>query len=191
MFRLREALPNTPNGESFPGVAVSHSTSDQHSSPVAATAAQYDGVAGARASWRSIFQRCDNPNIPKFHLYGGRGITVYPQWRGRNGFKRFLAHIGPKPSPKHSLDRYPDVNGDYAPGNVRWATAAEQNSNRRNTKRLTYNGETLTIVEWAKRLGVCRKTIAGRLSSGWSVELALTTPPIRKGLCLPRALRAG
>jgi hypothetical protein len=154
-------------------------------------AEQWDGVRGARASWRAIFQRCDNPNMPKFHLYGGRGITVYPQWRGRNGFKRFLSHIGPRPSVKHSLDRYPNVNGHYEPGNVRWATAAEQNSNRRNTKWLTYNGETLTLVEWSKRLGVYRKTIADRLRHGWSVELALTTPSIPKGRCLPRALREG
>src|SRR5689334_7229804 len=61
-----------------------------------------------------MIQRCHNPNHPKFHLYGGRGITVCDAWRADGGFEAFLAHVGPKPSPKHSIDRK-DNNGNYEP----------------------------------------------------------------------------
>jgi hypothetical protein len=79
--------------------------------------------------WGHMIQRCSNPKYHNFQYWGGRGISVCREWR--DSFEAFLAHIGPRPSRKHSLDRFPDVNGNYEPGNVRWATRAEQLTNSR------------------------------------------------------------
>ena len=78
--------------------------------------------------WRKILDRCNNPNNPHYHRYGGRGIRVHPLWE--KDFLAFEDYIGPRPSPEHSIDRYPDNNGNYEPGNVRWATPHQQQSNR-------------------------------------------------------------
>jgi hypothetical protein len=80
-------------------------------------------------SWANMIQRCHNSDHPKFLYYGGRGISVCSAWR--ESFPAFLAHIGPRPSPRHSIDRFPDNNGNYEPGNVRWATQKEQIANSR------------------------------------------------------------
>jgi hypothetical protein len=76
-----------------------------------------------------MIQRCTNLRRPEFPHYGGRGIIVCDHWRG--AFTAFLADMGRAPSPKHSLDRFPDNDGNYEPGNVRWATAKEQRANQR------------------------------------------------------------
>jgi hypothetical protein len=79
-------------------------------------------------TWVGIRQRCYNPRATAYKHYGGKGITVDPRWI--NSFENFLADMGLKPSRKHSIDRYPDRNGNYTVGNVRWATASEQNKNK-------------------------------------------------------------
>jgi len=78
----------------------------------------------------AMHNRCENPHNKKFPLYGGRGIKVSRQFSGKNGFVRFIACMGPRPSSKHSIDRI-RVNGNYEPGNVRWATVLEQRHNQR------------------------------------------------------------
>lgn len=79
-------------------------------------------------TWCGMKDRCHNPNNKHFDIYGGRGITVCPEWR--DDFAAFFSHIGPRPSPDLSIDRI-DVNRGYEPGNVRWATASMQARNRR------------------------------------------------------------
>lgn len=81
-------------------------------------------------AWRAMKTRCLNPKSTRFDQWGGRGITICPQWLGPNGFTQFLADVGPKPSPSHSIDRI-DNDGNYEPGNVRWATPTEQARNKR------------------------------------------------------------
>lgn len=80
-------------------------------------------------AWCKMKSRCYAPNNTGFRYWGGRGISVCQEWR--DSFSAFLGYVGPRPSPKHSLDRYPDPDGNYEPGNVRWATRAEQRANQR------------------------------------------------------------
>lgn len=123
-------------------------------------------------AWGNMVQRCTNPKNPNFHNYGGRGIRVCDRWLT---FSHFLADMGPRPSTKHTLDRE-DNDGEYCPGNCRWATQREQCRNMRKNSRLTHAGETLTVTQWAERTGLDRNTIDGRIDGGWSVEAVLTTP---------------
>lgn len=81
--------------------------------------------------WTMMRTRCNNPKHEAWEYYGGRGIRVCPEWDNDiDGFDNFLAFMGDPPSPGHTLDRYPDNNSGYRPGNVRWATAAEQRANQ-------------------------------------------------------------
>ena len=136
------------------------------------------GLAGSPEyiSWRHMVKRCTDPTEPRYHRYGGRGIKVCARWL--KDPSNFLADMGKRPSPEHSLDRI-DNDGDYTPENCRWATLLEQVRNRggrRPTCRLTMQGETLTIVEWAQRTGLSTNQIRNRLRKGWSTHRALTAP---------------
>lgn len=123
--------------------------------------------------WADIRQRCLNPKRECFKNYGGRGIGICAPWR--DSFAVFLAHVGPRPSGTHSIDRIDNSRG-YEPGNVRWATPTEQASNTRANRKLEHAGERLTVNEWARRTGIRPSTIAFRLKVGWSVAEALTSP---------------
>ena len=128
--------------------------------------------------WAHIISRCTNPLVQYFFLYGGRGITVCNRW---HTFENFFHDMGYKPSPAHSIDRI-DNNGNYEPGNCRWATSTEQSNNKRNNKRITNNGLTLTSAEWARKLGGSASLINSRIKLGWSEEKAVTMPlrPMKK-----------
>ena len=125
-------------------------------------------------AWNALITRCTNPKAINWHLYGGRGITVCPAWR--SSFEEFLAHIGPAPTQKHEIDRI-DSDGNYEPGNVRWATHKEQENNRRNNVVLEYDGLSMTQSQWSEKLGIPVPTLSNRLNLlGWTVERALSAP---------------
>jgi hypothetical protein len=131
---------------------------------------------GGRAeynAWGSMRERCHNPRHHSYSRYGGRGITVCDWWR--SDFANFLADMGPRPSPAHSLDRI-DNNGNYEPGNCRWATIDQQASNKRTNVKVSAFGETLHMREWSRRTGLSASGIKRRLAHGWSPERALSEP---------------
>lgn len=131
-------------------------------------------------AWCGIRNRCYRPATESYPLYGGRGIKVCDRWRG--SFEAFLADVGLRPSSRHSLDRHPNTDGNYEPGNVRWATTKEQNQNRRNSVRLTFDGETRTLTEWAELYGLSYSRLQQRLFvEGCSLTDALTRPLIPRG----------
>lgn len=131
---------------------------------------------GSRAyhSWAAMKQRCLQKNSVGYRHYGGRGITICQQWLEFTGF---LSDMGEPPSESHSLDRI-DVNGNYEPGNCRWATSEEQANNTRRNIRVTFRGETRTLREWAKTLGVSYSAIRQRQyhHPEMPVELLLLAP---------------
>jgi hypothetical protein len=125
------------------------------------------------SSWRSMIRRCSEPKNKDWAEYGGRGIKVCERWLD---FETFLADMGSRPDGT-SLDRI-DNNGNYEPGNCRWATIIEQARNRRTNKIVEWNGIALGLCEWSVRLNIRSRTINARLTRGWSVERALTTPTL-------------
>lgn len=129
-------------------------------------------------AWVVMNRRCYDRNLDggkHWHNYGGRGIQVCKRWR--KSFKAFLKDMGRAPSPQHTLDRYPDNNGNYEPSNCRWATRQEQFRNFRRNRWITFNGERKILYDWAEQTGVHYATLISRLDRlGWSVEKALTTP---------------
>lgn len=127
------------------------------------------------AVWRSMKARCYNPKHMGYPHYGGRGIAVCSRWI--NSFANFIADMGKRPSPEHSIERT-DNNGDYTPNNCRWATPKEQGRNQRSNHLIAFRGETHTISEWAEIAGINHKTLRTRINTRkWSIEKALTEPP--------------
>lgn len=124
-------------------------------------------------SWRGISQRC-RPDVPKNKYYGVRGITVCERWAS---YENFLADMGERPSPKHTLDRI-NVNGNYEPENCRWATRWVQDNNKRNSDWLEIDGQVKTVTEWVKISGVGYTTVRQRLDKGWDGKEAVFSPPI-------------
>lgn len=98
-----------------------HLTTETHGHTIGGQSPEY-------TAWLNMNSRCSNPYSDSYPNYGGRGITVCAEWE--DSFQAFYSYLGPRPSPKHSLDRI-DNNGPYAPGNVRWATEDEQRRNKR------------------------------------------------------------
>lgn len=128
-------------------------------------------------TWTGMISRCENPRNPSYRDYGGRGIRVCKRWR--KSFVVFASDVGPKPSPQHTLDRK-NTNGPYSPSNCRWATIKEQMRNRRSNVRITFQGQTKTLVEWCELTGLKRGTLNNRLRMGWSVADALFRPLARQ-----------
>lgn len=123
-------------------------------------------------TWKGMKQRCYNPNDPRFERYGDRGITVCDAWK--NSFTAFYQDMGPKPSPKHSIDRI-DNDGNYEPGNCRWATPSEQMWNTSHNRPIELpDGSVVNYKEASERLNLKIPTIKNRIYS----DIPLDQPPI-------------
>ena len=119
--------------------------------------------------WKSMKGRCTNPG-PHDQMY--IGVTLYPPWRD---WLEFDKDMSDPPSDQHTLDRIKHEIG-YEPGNVRWATRAEQSRNKSDTVRITLNGITKSQAEWCRELGIDWRTVTTRRRRGWPNEKALLTP---------------
>ena len=123
--------------------------------------------------WIGIKTRCLNPEATAYEHYGGRGITICDEWV--DDFPAFIAHIGLRPSLKHSVERIRNGEG-YKPGNVKWATQSEQLRNTRCSRILTIGGRSQVVAAWAEETGLPSQTIIGRLKLGWTAERAVSQP---------------
>lgn len=121
-------------------------------------------------TWLAIKRRCLDKNDKRYHDYGGRGITICIDWT--YSYENFLLSVGRAPTNNHSIDRI-DVNGNYEPGNVRWSTRIEQQNNMRSNVMITYMGETKTLAQWCRELGLKYGTVSTRISRGWAINKAL------------------
>jgi hypothetical protein len=124
-------------------------------------------------TWAAMHKRCINPNQGNYKNYGGRGIVVCAHWRE---FTNFLADMGRRPSPDHSIDRYPNNRGNYEPGNCRWATREEQSFNRSVTVFVEFEGSKVALIELATRYEVRYDLLYWRVRKGWPLIQALTRP---------------
>lgn len=124
-------------------------------------------------SWTSMKERCYNPKHIEYSRYGARGIRVCDEWA--DSFACFIEDMGLKPTPYHSIDRI-DVNGDYAPGNCRWADRITQANNKRSNRILIHSGVSRTISEWERASGLPKGVIGLRLARGMSPAQAITKP---------------
>lgn len=121
-------------------------------------------------SWDMMKQRCLNPRNKRYPAYGGRGIQVCDRWQ--KSFIAFFEDMGSCP-PGLTIDRI-DNDGDYEPSNCRWATKFQQMNNQRKSRRLTFQGRTQTITQWARELGFKRGTVEARIKRGWPIKRALS-----------------
>jgi hypothetical protein len=121
-------------------------------------------------TWQAMLQRCSNPRNPKFPRYGGRGIGVCDAWR--ESAAAFVADMGPRPTPNHTLDRI-DNDGPYGPENCRWATRLTQQRNTGVTRFATIDGVTKSFSGWAADAGISKQSFTLRVDGGWPEEKLL------------------
>lgn len=126
-------------------------------------------------TYRGMISRCYDPNEDHYKDYGGRGIQVCDEWRGENGFINFYNWALPLYQDGLTIDRI-DVNGNYCPENCRFAPWLTQANNKRNNSYVTIGNDTYTVSRWAEASGIYQKTIAYRLSHGYSPYEAVYTP---------------
>ena len=129
------------------------------------------------STWLSMIARCDCRKQKKAHLYVLKGIKVCDRWR--DCFLNFLSDMGKKPTGM-TIERI-NSNGDYEPSNCKWATYRDQGSNTSRNRRITANGKTMIMADWARELGCTPKAIQCRMDLyGWKPEEAVTTPVSKK-----------
>lgn len=124
-------------------------------------------------TWLHIKYRCYNRKSNRFKIYGGRGIKVCKKWI--NSYESFLKDVGRRPSNNHSIERI-NVNGNYEPSNVKWATKKEQARNTRNTRWMSVGGIDKTFMEWCEIYKINPGTVNERIKRGWTLDENLFKP---------------
>jgi hypothetical protein len=128
--------------------------------------------------WQKMRARCENPKDKTWLLYGARGISVCAEWRDFAPFQKWALANGYSPS--LSIDRIDNSLG-YSPRNCRWATNTQQIRNRRNTRRVTYLGESMALADACEKSGKPFNLVRGRLAKGWSFDRAISEPKMTRG----------
>lgn len=126
--------------------------------------------------WCSMRQRCNDSGSTSYPNYGGHGIKVCKRW---DDFPTFLADMGSRPSPAHSIDRK-DNEGPYSPENCRWATIQEQQNNRRSNRFLTAFGKTQTVAQWAAEMGMPHYVLSMRVNRLKMPVVEALTRPVKR-----------
>lgn len=123
-------------------------------------------------TWLNITRRCGDPGHKQWKDYGGRGITVDPRWRDsyENFLEDILREIGRRPGPEYSMDRWPNNNGNYEPGNVRWATRIQQGRNKRNNIHVNHAGRKRLMIEVSQESALNYDTVRYRYHAGYPDE---------------------
>ena len=116
--------------------------------------------------WQHMKNRCRNQKSDNYKYYGGRGIAYCEEWETFECFEKWALENGY--SENLTIDRI-DPNGNYEPGNCRWITQIEQNKNTRKCVLITHNGETHTLREWGRILGIPKSTIQDRYAKGVNI----------------------
>lgn len=145
------------------------------------------GCSAEYNAWKAMRARCTRPSHVHYPLYGARGIAVCSVWMA--SFAAFLRDMGTRPSPQHTLERE-DNDGDYEPGNCRWATRLEQAQNTRRNVLVTWRGRTECVTEWARIIGIPRRALVLRLRT-WPLDRAMTYAPSATGPAHPLAKITG
>lgn len=162
---------STPLGQSLrSGATISCGCAAKEINSERATKHGASGTPAYKA-WHAMIQRCTNPKNHKWHRYGGRGITVCERWLS---YEAFLEDMGPRP-PGMTIDRC-ENDGNYEPGNCRWATQPQQARNRSTNRFVLVDGEALTVSEASRRLGPNRSTVGRRIREGWQPDNAANAP---------------
>lgn len=117
--------------------------------------------------------RCSNPKKSDYKYYGGRGIKVCDSWV--ESFDNFIKDMGTRPE-GHTLDRI-DVDGDYSKENCRWATFEEQMNNTRRSVIIEFEGQSMSLSQWGRYVGVSGQTVSNRIGSLWTIGEALGFDP--------------
>jgi hypothetical protein len=129
--------------------------------------------------WQAIKTRCDNKKHQSYHRYGGRGVThSWPDFVSFQGdmYDSYMQHVNLFGEKNTQLDRI-NNDGNYTKKNCRWVTPKENTNNSSSAKLLTYQGQTLCIRDWGKKLGLSKNGLHERIKKGWPIELALATKP--------------
>lgn len=125
--------------------------------------------------WVGMKQRCNNPKKKDYKWYGAKGVKVCQEWM--DSFSSFLEHVGRRPSPHHTIDRI-NVDGNYEPGNVMWATMEEQINNTTVVRMITIGEKTQSISAWEREMGLSKGQVRAREKYGWNIVDAILTPSV-------------